>query len=360
MKINLKDKNVLITGHTGFKGTWLSLLLKEMGATVSGYSLEPVQNPIYETSHESLFTHSWYEDIREKDKIKKAVGVSQPDFIFHLAAQPLVLDSYNDPLYTFGVNIMGTANLLEAVRGYSKKCAVIVITTDKVYENREWDYPYRENDRLGGHDPYSSSKACAELVIQSYRKSFFSPQKISEHKIALASARAGNVIGGGDWSANRIVPDIVRAFHGKNTLLIRNPDAVRPWQHVLDALSGYITLASKLIQDFENPFWQDGWNFGPSSEDNIAVKDIVSWAAEYWGNGKYEFVPATTKVHEAGQLRLDCSKATQRLGWRPVWQAKEALSKTLDWYKKALCDHEDPAAIAMEQIRGYLSLANNL
>jgi len=360
MKINLKDKNVLITGHTGFKGTWLSLLLKEMGATVSGYSLEPIQNPIYETSHESLFTHSWYEDIRQKDKIKNAVEVSQPDLIFHLAAQPLVLDSYNDPLYTFSVNIMGTANLLEAVRGYSKKCAVIVITTDKVYENREWDYPYRENDRLGGHDPYSSSKACAELVIQSYRKSFFSPQKIREHKIALASARAGNVIGGGDWSPNRIVPDIVRAFHGKNTLLIRNPDAVRPWQHVLDALSGYITLASKLIQDFENPFWQDAWNFGPSSEDNIAVKDIVSWAAEYWGSGKYEFVPPTTKVHEAAQLRLDCSKATQRLGWTPVWQAKEALSKTLNWYKNALCDHEDPAAIAMEQIRAYLSLSNNL
>lgn len=358
MSVNLKGKNVFVTGHTGFKGIWLSLLLKEMGATVSGYSLAPTQNPIYEASHQSVFTHSWYEDIREKDKIKKAVEISQPDVVFHLAAQPLVLDSYNDPLYTFGVNIMGTANLLEAMRGYSKRCAVVVITTDKVYENREWDYPYRENDRLGGHDPYSSSKACAELVIQSYRKSFFSAQKISEHKIALASARAGNVIGGGDSSPNRIVPDIVKAFQGKNTLLVRNPDAVRPWQHVLDALSGYLALANRLIEDFENPSWQDAWNFGPSSEDNIAVRDIVSWAAEYWGDGKYEFAPSTQKVHEAGQLRLDCSKATLQLSWRPVWQAKEALSKTLDWYKKTLCNREHPTAVALEQIRAYLSLAN--
>jgi CDP-glucose 4,6-dehydratase len=360
MKVNLKDKNVLITGHTGFKGIWLSLLLKEMGATVSGYSLEPKQNPIYEASHRSLFAQSWYEDIPERDKIKKAVSQSQPDIIFHLAAQPLVLDSYSDPLYTFDVNVMGTANLLDAVRDHSKKCAVVVITTDKVYENQEWDYPYRENDRLGGHDPYSSSKACAELVIQSYRKSFFAPQKIKEHKIALASARAGNVIGGGDWSANRIVPDIVRAFHENNTLLIRNPEAVRPWQHVLDALTGYLTLADRLAEDPENPFWQDAWNFGPASEDNIPVKEIVSWAAEYWGNGKYEFAPVTNELHEAGQLRLDCSKATQRLGWKPVWQAREALSKTLEWYKKKLCNQEDPAAIAMEQIRSYLSVANNL
>ena len=361
MKGNFKNKNVFITGHTGFKGIWLSLLLKEMGATVSGYSLEPKLNPIYEASHRSVFAHSWYEDIREKSRLKSAISDSQPDIIFHLAAQPLVLDSYSDPVYTFDVNVMGTANLLEAVRGYSKKCAVIIITTDKVYENREWDYPYRENDRLGGHDPYSTSKACAELIIQSYRKSFFSPQKIKEHNIALASARAGNVIGGGDWSANRIVPDIVRAFHENNTLQIRNPEAVRPWQHVLDALSGYLALAHRLIEDSGNPFWHDAWNFGPSSEDNIAVKEIVSWAAEYWGNGKYEFVSPTTKeLHEASQLRLDCSKATQRLGWRPVWQAKLALSKTLEWYKRKLLGKEDPATIATEQIRSYLSIANNL
>jgi len=183
MNINLKGKNVLITGHTGFKGTWLSLLLKEMGAVVSGYALEPGDNPIYDAAHRSVFAQSWYEDIREKEKVKNAVSSSQPDIIFHLAAQPLVIESYSDPFYTFDVNVMGTANLLEAVRAYAKKCAVIIITTDKVYENREWDYPYRENDRLGGHDPYSSSKACAELVIQSYRKSFFAPQKIKEHKL---------------------------------------------------------------------------------------------------------------------------------------------------------------------------------
>ena len=351
-----RNKKVFITGHTGFKGIWVSLLLKEMGATVSGYSLKPVENPIFEASHGSVFSHSFYEDIRDFGRLKEAVSTVQPDIIFHLAAQPLVLDSYKDPLNTFEVNVMGTANLLEATKGCSKKCAVIVITTDKVYENQEWDYPYRENDRLGGYDPYSSSKACAELVVQSYRKSFFSPDKINEHKIALASARAGNVIGGGDWSANRIIPDIVRAFHKNENLLVRNPNAIRPWQHVLDALSGYLILAKQLWENIENRFWHDAWNFGPSSEDNIAVKEIVEWAREYWGNGQYKFAASVNEnMHEAGLLRLDCSKAIQHLGWRPVWHAKQAVSETIEWYKKNLLNHENSATIAIEQIRSYLS-----
>lgn len=356
-----KNKNVFITGHSGFKGIWLSLLLKEMGAIVNGYSLNPVQNPIFDASHYFVFARSYYEDVRNASRLNEAISTVQPDIIFHLAAQPLVLDSYRDPPYTFDVNIMGTVNLLEAMRGYKKKCAVIVITTDKVYENQEWNHPYRESDQLGGHDPYSTSKACVELVVQSYYKSFFSAFKTTEHKIALATARAGNVIGGGDWSANRLIPDIVRAFQKNNTVLVRNPDAVRPWQHVLDALAGYLALAKKLSEENENPFWQAAWNFGPDTDDNIAVREIVKWAEEYWGDGNYEFAsPEKEELHEAGLLRLDSSKATEHLAWKPVWHAKQAISMTLDWYKKYLFNQEDPSMIAREQIRSYLSAAKKL
>jgi len=353
-----RNKTVFITGHTGFKGIWLSLLLREMGAVVSGYSLKPVHNPIFEESHSSVFSHSFYDDIRDFKKLKEAVSTVQPDIVFHLAAQPLVLDSYKDPLYTFEVNVLGTANMLEAIKGSPKKCAVVVITTDKVYENREWDYPYRENDRLGGYDPYSSSKACAELVVQSYRQSFFSPGKAYENNVAVASARAGNVIGGGDWSANRIIPDIVRAFQKNENLLVRNPNAIRPWQHVLDALSGYLLLAKQLTEDMGNRFWHNAWNFGPSSEDNISVKEIVEWATQYWGGGQYRFASSPNEnMHEAGLLRLDCSKSIQHLGWKPVWHAKQAVSKTIEWYKKNLLSHENAATISIEQIRSYLSSA---
>lgn len=358
LKENLGNKKIFITGHTGFKGIWLSLLLKEFGATIYGYSLAPVNNPIYDDASAKVFEQSWYEDIRNAAKLKEAITIAQPDIIFHLAAQPLVIDSYNNPLYTFDVNVMGTACLLDALKDYSKPCAVVVITTDKVYENLEWMYPYRENDRLGGHDPYSTSKACAELVIQSYRKSFFSAEKIKEHRIAVASARAGNVIGGGDWSANRIIPDIVRAFHSNTVLEVRNPMAVRPWQHVLDALYGYLVLAEKLVSDAANPLWHTAWNFGPVATDNLSVKEIVERAAKQWGKGQYEFKePESVTLHEAGLLRLDCSKAQQQLNWMPVWNAEVAIEKTLEWYKQVLLNNRQPAIVALEQIKTFLSAA---
>lgn len=360
-KHTFENKRVLVTGHTGFKGAWLSLLLKEFGATVWGYSLPPVDNPIYEDIQQTVFEKSWLEDIRDKEKLKQAITEAQPDVIFHLAAQPLVIDSYKDPFYTFDVNVMGTAAVLDALKWHTKQCAVVVITTDKVYENLEWEYPYRENDRLGGHDPYSTSKACAELVVQSYRKSFFPPEKFEEHKISIATVRAGNVIGGGDWSANRIIPDIVRAFHGNTVLEVRNPASVRPWQHVLDALYGYLVLTEKLVIDPSNPRWQTAWNFGPVATDNLTVKEIVQLAANLWSGGQVKFnEPANNAFHEAGLLRLDCSKAHQQLNWIPVWNARAAVAETINWYQNVLVKKQEPAATALAQIRSFLAAADSL
>lgn len=353
------NKRVLITGHTGFKGIWLSLLLKEFGAKVYGYALDPVNNPIYDDAGLSLFDKSWYADIRDSEKLKEAIQVAAPDIIFHLAAQPLVLDSYADPVYTYDVNVKGTAVLLDALRYYPKNCAVIAITTDKVYENNEWVYPYRENDRLGGHDPYSASKACAELVIQSFRKSFFASHDANEGLVVIASARAGNVIGGGDWSTNRLIPDIVRAFHSGAVLEIRNPMAVRPWQHVLDALFGYLILAEKLVTEGTNPLWSSAWNFGPVSTDNLSVGEVTSMATQEWEGGQYVFKKEERNtLHEAGLLKLDCSKAQQLLNWSPVWNAQTAITKTMDWYKNVLVHNQKPAAVALEQIQLFLSEAN--
>src|SRR5574338_1352773 len=356
MKKVFENKIIFITGHTGFKGIWLSMLLKELGAKVYGYALPPVNNMIYDDASNSVFEQSWYGDIRDGVKLKEAINTVKPDIIFHLAAQPLVLDSYKDPVYTFDVNVIGTALVLDSLRDYFKNCAVIVVTTDKVYENNEWIFPYRENDRLGGHDPYSASKACAELVVDSFRPSFFSPKLIKDHAIGVASVRAGNVIGGGDWSANRIIPDLVRAFHSGNILEVRNPLAVRPWQHVLDALYGYLSLAKKMITDVTNPEWASDWNFGPISSDNLKVNEIVEMAVKQWGGGQYRAQEKDADdLHEAGLLRLDCSKAQQKLHWAPLWDASKAVAKTIEWYKKVLVDHKSPSAMTLEQIRTFLS-----
>jgi len=353
---NIRNKKVFITGHTGFKGIWLSLLLKELGAKIYGYALAPVNNPIYNDIESTVFENSCYADIRDGVKLKASVLSAMPDIIFHLAAQPLVIDSYADPSYTFDVNVMGTTQLLDALRDYPKNCAVIVITTDKVYENNEWVYPYRENDRLGGHDPYSASKACAELVIQSFRKSFFAAQKSNKNSVALASVRAGNVIGGGDWSANRIIPDIIRAFHAGSVLEVRNPMAVRPWQHVLDALYGYLILTERLVTDNTNPLWSSAWNFGPVSTDNLSVGEITTMATKEWEGGQYVYKQTEKDaIHEAGLLRLDCSRAQQLLSWNPVWNAPLAIATTIDWYKKVLLHNQRPSLVALEQIRQFLS-----
>ncbi len=326
-----KNKRVFLTGHTGFKGSWLLAWLHKMGAIVKGYALEP-QTPedlFYKIEGETL-CQSVIADIRDNEKIKHEILDFQPDFIFHLAAQPLVRLSYELPVYTFETNVIGTANLLDAVRFLEKKCTIICITTDKVYENKEWQYPYREIDRLGGYDPYSASKAASEIVISSYRNSFFNPTKYNQHHKALAVARAGNVIGGGDWSKDRIIPDIVTSLMKKEPVIVRNPNAVRPWQHVMEPLSGYLLLGSKLDND---PIrYADAYNFGPLLEDTLSVKELVELAIQKYGYGEYEMPILHDQPHEAGLLKLDINKAINDLGWRPRWDAKRAIHETIGWY----------------------------
>jgi CDP-glucose 4,6-dehydratase len=329
-----RDKKVLLTGHTGFKGSWLLAWLHQLGAQVIGYALTPENdNDLYHLINGDAICKSVIGDIRDKEKLKKTVIEFQPDFIFHLAAQPLVRRSYEMPLYTFEVNVKGTIHLLEAVRELNKKCIVIIITTDKVYENREIDYAYKETDKLGGYDPYSASKAAAEIVISSYRNSYFNPTDFGNHEKAIATARAGNVIGGGDRATDRIVPDIIRALEAGNTIAVRNPHAVRPWQHVLEPLSGYLLLGNKLESDPVQ--FAEAWNFGPLSDEIVKVEDLVKLAIKSYGDGKYQIVDQINRPYEANLLRLDISKAISKLGWKPLYKSMEAIQHTINWYKDA-------------------------
>lgn len=327
-----KGKKVFVTGHTGFKGSWLVAWLHTLGAVVKGYALEPqTQEDLFYVIEGDSLCESIISDVRNKEQVKNEIIKFQPDFIFHLAAQPLVRLSYNCPTETFDVNVIGTANVLDAVRFLEKPCAVICITTDKVYENREWHYPYRETDRLGGYDPYSASKAAAEIIISSYRSSFFNPSSYPLHKKSIAAARAGNVIGGGDWSKDRIIPDIVRSLIKKETIIVRNPYAVRPWQHVLEPLSGYLQLGIKMA---ENPIkYADAFNFGPYIEDTLTVRDLVEIAIHQYGYGNYETPTQVNQPHEAGLLKLDINKAINELSWKPKWNAKRAIEETIHWYQ---------------------------
>lgn len=342
-------KRVFLTGHTGFKGSWLLSWLHLLGADVKGYALAPVEEyDLYNVLHGETLCQSVIADIRDKDRLAQEIVAFEPDFIFHLAAQPLVRLSYEIPSETFAVNAIGTAYLLDAVRLLKKPCTVILITTDKVYENKEWHYPYRENDRLGGYDPYSASKACAELVIDSYRNSFFNRSQYSEHKKAIASARAGNVIGGGDWAKDRIIPDIIRALSKGDPITVRNPAAIRPWQHVLEPLGGYLHLGTKLVDDPVR--FAESWNFGPLPEDNLTVERLVQLAIDYWGTG--EFIKPTTQgqPHEAGLLKLDISKAMNELPWKPLYNATTAIEKTIAWYNTPEKEHN---SLTMQQITAY-------
>ncbi|MCF2491089.1 CDP-glucose 4,6-dehydratase [Dyadobacter sp. CY347] len=328
-----KGKKVFVTGHTGFKGSWLIYWLHLLGADVKGYSLAPENTfDLYNTIDGDGLCESVIADIRDTASLNEALSSFEPDFVFHLAAQPLVRLSYAIPADTFAINAIGTANLLDAVKALKKPCAVVLITTDKVYENKEWHYPYRETDRLGGYDPYSASKACAELVISSYRNSFFHPNDYSIHQKSIASARAGNVIGGGDWAKDRIIPDIVRSLAKSEIVTVRNPNAVRPWQHVLEPIGGYLHLGCKLI---ENPtFFAESWNFGPKSEDNLTVEELVKTALRIWGSGEYSIQTVDGQPHEAGLLKLDISKTVNLLGWQPKLDATTSIQKTLEWYLK--------------------------
>jgi CDP-glucose 4,6-dehydratase len=327
-----RNKRVFITGHTGFKGAWLTAILSKAGAHVRGYALQPERPGGLFDYLDAPSENSVIADIRDRTRLVKEIIDFKPDFIFHLAAQPLVRRSYAMPAETFEVNVAGTANLLEAVTRLSGPCAVLVITTDKVYHNREEDVLYKEEDILGGYDPYSASKACCELVCDSFRKSFFAPATYSTHQKSLVTVRAGNVIGGGDWSLDRLMPDIIHSLQERKTILVRNPQAVRPWQHVLEAISGYLLLGEKLSQNAAD--FSGSYNFGPLPKDHLAVKDVVDHAVKYWGDGKWQDVSDSKQPHEAGLLKLDISKSLEKLMWKPKLDAIKAIEWTIDWYKQ--------------------------
>jgi CDP-glucose 4,6-dehydratase len=348
-----RGKKVFVTGHTGFKGSWLVSVLQILGAHVKGYALAPeYEDTLYAHLREhNLIEQSIIADIRDTQRLNAEIESFQPDFVFHLAAQPLVRRSYKIPAETFEVNVVGTANVLEAVTALEKKCTVVVVTTDKVYENKENGTLYKENDVLGGYDPYSASKACTELVVNSFRSSFFNVQKYSSHQKALASARAGNVIGGGDWSQDRIVPDIVRSLIAELAIEVRNPHAVRPWQHVLEPLSGYLILGALL--DAQPEKYSGAYNFGPQPKDHLSVKELVEVSINAWGNGTWNDISDKNQPHEAGLLQLDITKAITELEWQPKLNAAQAIEWTLNWYKQTDANKLD---FTFDQIKKYLAL----
>jgi len=354
LKESYNGKKVFLTGHTGFKGSWLLKILHMLGAEVMGYSLEPDNDKnLYNLINGDKLCDSVIADLRDSETLKKAITAFQPDFVFHLAAQPLVRLSYEIPAETFAVNAIGTAHLLDGVRLLQKACSVVLITTDKVYHNYEWLYPYRENDRLGGYDPYSASKACAELVIDSYRNSFFNIKAFSSHQKAIAVGRAGNVIGGGDWAKDRLIPDIVKALSTNQKIEIRNPNSVRPWQHVLEPLLGYLMLGVKLSQEPEK--YSDAYNFGPLLTDALPVIEMVNLAIKNWGSGEFFINQVTNQPHEAGLLKLDISKAITNLNWQPKFNAQQALSYTINWYKDYFDDSTNIEFITEKQIISFIN-----
>ena len=323
-----KSKKVFLSGHTGFKGSWVSLWLQSMGAIVKGYSLEPNTKPnLFTEANVEENMNSEFGDIRNLNQISKSMLDFNPDILIHMAAQPLVRLSYQEPVDTYTTNVIGTVNVLEAARSCPNLKAIVSVTTDKCYENNEWDWGYRENEPMGGHDPYSSSKGCAELVTSAYRRSFFN----SEDTASLASARAGNVIGGGDWADDRLIPDILKAFEKSESVVIRNPISTRPWQHVLEPLSGYLVLAQELFENGKE--YAEGWNFGPKDEDCQPVNWILDKMVANWGEGASWELDKNNNPHEAGFLKLDCSKASNRLKWQPKWSLQQTLKLIIEWHQ---------------------------
>lgn len=352
-----QGRRVFITGHTGFKGGWLSLWLNLLGAEIAGYSLAPLATPnLFRIAGVDQFTDTTIADICDLDALITALRRHRPEILFHLAAQPLVRASYVTPLETYRCNVLGTCTLLEAARACDSVRAIVVITTDKCYENREWVWAYRENDALGGYDPYSNSKACTELAVSAWRQSFFSPAEYLKHGVALASARAGNVIGGGDWSMDRLVPDVVRSFLADEPAHIRNPKATRPWQHVLEPLRGYLALAKRLVED--GVAFAEAWNFGPSYEDAKPVEWIVDQLAAQWGSGAKWKIDRSEQPHEAQTLRLDWSKSMHALGWSPVMALEEGLRFTIGWHR-AWHQGADMKKYTEKQIQQYMQLAES-
>lgn len=343
-----RGRRVLVTGHTGFKGSWLSEWLLDLGAEVAGFSLAPNTSP----SHFDLLRLSSRlkhieGDVRDRQALERAVAEFRPEIVFHLAAQPLVRLSYAEPVMTWETNVMGTVNLLEAVRRCPSVKACVVVTSDKCYENREWPWGYRETEAMGGHDPYSASKGATELVVASYRRSFFKDPS----GCRLASGRAGNVIGGGDWSADRIVTDFVKSILADKPLALRNPKATRPWQHVLEPLSGYLDLGSRLLAGGGESF-ADGWNFGPAEDSVVLVQDLARLLVGAWQRGEVVVDTTGNHPHEAGLLKLDCSKARQEMGWHGVWGVEETVRRVVAWYKEH-SEGGDMTARTREQIQSY-------
>ena len=347
-----KGRRVFVTGHSGFQGAWLSLWLQQLHASLIGYALEPPTSPsLFELADVARDMVSITADIRDLNRLVSALQAHQPDIVFHLAAQPLVRESYRDPVETYSTNVLGTVHLLEAVRRTPSVRVVVNVTTDKCYQNKEWVWGYREHDALGGHDPYSNSKACSELVTEAFRDSFFHPAALNDHPVALASARAGNVIGGGDWAADRLVPDCIRAFMADKKVLIRYPDAIRPWQHVLEPLAGYLLLAERLHQDGRT--CSEAWNFGPDAGEPKPVRWMMECIARLWGDAAAWDIDPQAHLPEAQCLRLDSSKARTRLGWKPRWNVETALTKTIEWYKTYQATPDKIRDLTLRQIVEY-------
>jgi CDP-glucose 4,6-dehydratase len=348
-----QGRRVFLTGHTGFKGSWLALMLHEVGARIHGYALAPATTPALFSMADidKCVDSSTIADIRDTVALKAAMGKAQPEIVIHMAAQPLVRESYADPLSTYAVNVMGAANVLEAIRGVDAVRAVLVVTTDKVYENQDWIWGYRESDQLGGFDPYSSSKACAEIVTAAYKQSFFHPKDYTRHGVAIATARAGNVIGGGDYASDRLVPDVFRAFASKTPILIRNPKATRPWQHVLEPLRGYLMLAEALVK--RGPDVAPAINFGPHVNDALPVSEIVEMLVNNWQHVAGWSSQPGEHPHEAQALRLDIALAANQLGWQPQLGIKDALELCCDW-QRSINKGRHPRDVTLAQIRAYL------
>jgi len=349
-----KNKKVLITGHTGFKGSWLAIWLKELGADVVGYSLAPPSEPnnFEATKLQEKIAHI-HGDVRDLDRLIETFKKYKPEFVFHLAAQPLVRLSYDEPKLTFDTNVGGTVNVFEAVRKAPGIKVLVNVTSDKCYENKEWVWGYRENDPMGGHDPYSASKGCAELVFSAYLNSFFSQNTVQNRAIGAASARAGNVIGGGDWGADRLIPDCIRALSSGQIIGIRSPHAVRPWQHVLEPLGGYLLLGATLWQDPQK--YSGPWNFGPDDDSHLTVAEMADRLIKYWGDGSWEDLSDPQDLHEAKLLKLNCDKAHAGLNWHSVLTIDECLQMTATWYKKFYTgsQKEDMYPFCVAQIRKY-------
>ncbi len=348
-----RNKRVFLTGHTGFKGSWMSLWLNQLGAKVTGYALKPpTEINLYELAHVDSHVASHIADIRDIKKLRETLHAADPEIIIHMAAQPLVRESYKTPVETFEINVMGTCNLMEAARELKNLKSLLIVTSDKVYHNREWIWGYREDDALGGYDPYSASKGCTEIVTQAFRNSFFNPKDYSAHKVAVASARAGNVVGGGDWAEDRLVPDLVRSVVKKEEVVIRNPEAVRPWQFVLEPVSGYLVLAQNLYE--KGPEFAEAWNFGPAAGDEQTVGELLNKFKELWGPGFSWRLDSTKQVHEAGLLGLDCTKTARRMHWRPKWNLERCMVETVRWYKTYIEQPKKLPDFTLQQIELYM------